>query len=157
MDAVDRSILAALEQDGRQSFTTLAERVGLSKTPCWSRVQSLEKSGALIGYRAEIDPRALDLSVFAFIQISIDSAKRTEFEQAVEENAAIIECHTTAGDADYLAKVICRDVDDLDALLRFNLSVMPGVQRSMTMVCLKTIKARGSITAAHQRKNIRPK
>jgi Lrp/AsnC family transcriptional regulator, leucine-responsive regulatory protein len=155
MDAVDRSILASLERDGRQSFSTLAENVGLSKTPCWSRVQSLEKSGALIDYFAEADPKAVGLGVHAFVQISIDSARRAEFENAIRNSPAVIECYTVAGDADYLAKVACRDVDDLDNLLRFNLSVIPGVQRSQTMVCLKTIKNRGSILAASERRAAR--
>ncbi|WP_114954357.1 Lrp/AsnC family transcriptional regulator [Sphingosinicella terrae] len=152
MDAVDRSILASLERDARQSFSTLAENVGLSKTPCWTRVQSLERSGALAGYYAEVDPRALGLGVYAFVQISIDFARRPEFETAVRDCPAVIECYTIAGDADYLAKVICRDVDDLDNLLRFSISALPGVQRSATMVCLKTVKTRGSVLAAAERK-----
>jgi Lrp/AsnC family leucine-responsive transcriptional regulator len=152
MDAIDRSILMSLERDGRQSFGTLAENVGLSKTPCWSRVQSLEKSGALIGYYAEVDPRALGLGVFASVQVMIDSSRRDEFEKAVINNPAVLECYTVAGEADYSLKVACRDVDDLDDLLRFSISMLPGVQRSTTMICLKTVKQRGLITAAADRR-----
>lgn len=148
MDAVDIAILASLERDGRQSFAALADDVGLSKTPCWMRVQALEKSGAIGGYGARIDPRTIGLGVFAFVQVMIDFARRSEFETAVLENVAVLECHTTAGDADYILKIACRDVDDLDDLLRFNISLLPGLQRSTTMVCLKAVKQTAALTAA---------
>jgi Lrp/AsnC family leucine-responsive transcriptional regulator len=148
MDVLDLAILASLERDGRQSFAALAENVGLSKTPCWTRVQELEKSAAIRGYRADIDPRALGLGVHAFVQVMIDFSRRAEFETAVLENAAILECYTTAGEADYVLKIICRDVDDLDDLLRFNLSLLPGLQRSTTIICLKAVKHGGGVTGA---------
>jgi Lrp/AsnC family leucine-responsive transcriptional regulator len=146
MDAVDQAILGSLERDGRQSYAALAESVGLSKTPCWMRVQALENSGAIRGFHADIDPRALGLGVHAFVQVMIDFTKRAEFETAVLANTSILECYTTAGDADYVLKIICRDVDDLDELLRFNLSLLPGLQRSTTIVCLKAVKHGTSIT-----------
>jgi Lrp/AsnC family leucine-responsive transcriptional regulator len=148
MDAIDLSILGALERDARQSFASLSEAVGLSKTPCWARVQELEKSGAIRGYNADINPRAVGLGVFAFIEVKIDFNQRQAFETAASNNPAILECYTTAGEGDYLLKIVCRDVDDLDDLLRFNISLMPGLQRSTTMICLKTVKARSSTTAA---------
>jgi len=148
MDALDLAILSSLERDGRQSFAALAENVGLSKTPCWMRVQALEQSSAIRGYGADIDPRALGLGVHAFVQVMIDFARRAEFEAAVLDNASILECYTTAGEADYVLKIICRDVDDLDDLLRFNLSLLPGLQRSTTIICLKAVKHGGGVTGA---------
>lgn len=148
MDALDITILASLERDGRQSFATLADSVGLSKTPCWMRVQALEKSGAIVGYGAHIDPRSIGLGVVAFLQVMIDFARRAEFEAAVIDNAAVLECYTTAGEADYVLKIACRDVDDLDDVLRFNISLLPGLQRSSTMVCLKAVKQGAALTAA---------
>lgn len=151
MDAIDLTLLEALERDGRQSFGTLAETVGLSKTPCWNRVQALERSDVIQGYGVELDLRSLGLGVVALVQVMIDFARRAEFEQAVLENPAILECHTTAGEADYVLKVVCSDVDDLDDLLRYNLSLLPGLQRSTTIICLKTVKQRGSPIAAARR------
>jgi Lrp/AsnC family leucine-responsive transcriptional regulator len=150
MDAIDPAILASLERDGRQSYAMLADSVGLSKTPCWIRAQALEKSGAIRGYQADIDPKTLGLGVYAFVQVMIDFTRRAEFEAAVLENASILECYTTAGEADYVLKIACRDVDDLDDLLRFNLSLLPGLQRSTTVICLKAVKHGGSITEAAQ-------
>ena len=148
MDEIDLTIINALEQHGRQSYAQLAERVGLSKTPCWNRVQTLETSGVLRGYGADVDPRPLGLSVLAFVEAMIDFGRHAEFEAAVLKNAAILECYTTAGEGDYLLKVICRDVEDLDDLLRFNISRMPGLQRSTTIICLKSVKHGSGIAAA---------
>jgi DNA-binding Lrp family transcriptional regulator len=76
------SILGALERDACQSFASLSQAVGLSKTPCWARVQELEKSGAIRGYYADINPRAVGLGVFAFIAVKIDFIQRQAFEVA---------------------------------------------------------------------------
>jgi len=157
VDRIDREILTALERDGRQSYASLADSVGLSKTPCWNRVQAMEEAGIITGYRADIDPARISLGVMAYIQVMIDSAKREEFEAAVVAAPAILECHTIAGDGDYVLRVACRDVDDLDHLLRFDIGVLPGVQRSSTMICLKTIKRGGLFSqAATERKRASP-
>jgi Lrp/AsnC family leucine-responsive transcriptional regulator len=148
MDNVDLNLLSALEADGRQSFAVLAETSGLSKTSCWSRIQNLEKSGVLQGYRAIIDAAALGLKVTAYVQVVITAGMRDAFESAVLSTPAVIECTTMAGEADYMLKVICADVERLDELLRYNLSFLPGVQSSTTLICLKTIKQNGSVTAA---------
>lgn len=146
MDRIDWKILSELESDGRMSFTELSERVGLSKSPCWTRVRELEAGGAIQGYGAQIDPAALGLAVqcFAAVRISLDGHEA--FETAATAHPAIIECHTTAGDSDYLLRIFARSVEHLDDLLRHELSKLPGVHRLSTTVCLKTIKSRSPIT-----------
>jgi len=151
MDATDLKILVALEANGRQSFTNLAEAMGMSKTPCWTRVQALEQSGAISGYSANIDGRAGGLGVVAILQVDINPHQRTEFEEAVRANDAILECYTTAGDADYILKIVCRDVDDVYDVLRHNISPMPGLSKSSTTICLKSVKSRGSVAVAARR------
>lgn len=146
MDGFDHAILGLLETDARQSYVALAEQVGLSKTPCWARVQSLEKAGVIRGYRAMLDPTALGLGLVAFIQVSIDFGSHAAFEAAVVAHPAVIECYTTAGDGDYLLKVGTSDVERLDALLRMDLCRLPGVQRFSTKICLKTIKDTAPLT-----------
>jgi Lrp/AsnC family leucine-responsive transcriptional regulator len=155
MDNVDIDLLSALEADGRQSFSVLAQNARLSKTSCWSRVQNLEKSGALRGYRAVVDPVALGLKVTAYVQVEISAEMRDAFERAVMSNPSIIECTTMAGHADYMLKVICKDVERLDELLRHNLSLLPGVQSSTTLICLKTIKQNGPVTDALKNRHVR--
>lgn len=146
MDRIDWKILTELESDGRLSFADLSERVGLSKSPCWTRVQELEAKGAIQGFAAQINPAALGLEVhcYAYVRIRFDS--HAEFEAAALAHPAIIECHTTAGDSDYLIRVYARSVEHLDDLLRHELSKLPGVHRLSTTVCLKTIKARAPLT-----------
>lgn len=146
MDKLDWKIIAGLEADGRQSFAVLGEAVGLSKSPCWSRVRSLEERGVIQGYTARVDPAALGLHVQSFVEVRISLDAHSEFEAAVAAHPAVVECHTTAGDSDYILKVYARSVDHLDELLRYDLSKLPGVHRLATVVCLKTIKQQGRLT-----------
>jgi Lrp/AsnC family leucine-responsive transcriptional regulator len=145
MDRVDLGLLAALEKNGRQSFATLAELSGMSKTSVWSRVQTLEETGVIRNYRAVIDPALIGLKLTAYVNIMIDFSKRDSFEKSVMSNPAVVECFTTAGEADYIMRIICRDVSQLDNILRYNISLMPGVQRSTTLMCLKSIKQDASL------------
>lgn len=147
MDRIDWKIVDALERDGRQSFAQLGETVGLSKSPSWTRVRSLEEQGIIRGYAARLDPFALGLEVQCFVEVRIGLDAHADFEEAVMAHPAIVECHTTAGDSDYMLKIFARSVDHLDELLRHDLSKLPGVRRLATMICLKTIKRDGSLSA----------
>jgi Lrp/AsnC family leucine-responsive transcriptional regulator len=147
-DDTDLAILQALEQDGRLSFSDLAEKVGLSKTPCWQRVQALERRGLIRGYRAVVDPAALGVGLNAFIQVTIDLGQHEAFEAAAIAHPAVIQCHTTAGEGDYLVHVVTSDVGALDELLRRQIRQLPGVVRLSTTVCLKTIKEGALLTRA---------
>ncbi len=148
MDKVDWAILQCLETDGRESFGAIADKVSLSKTPTWTRVQALERAGVIKGYRAVIDPDAVGLKITAFIEVTIEFGSRVAFERAVGEHPAIIECYTMAGESDYLLRVLTSDVERLDYLLREEFCRLPGVKRSITNVCLKRIKDNGPITGA---------
>jgi Lrp/AsnC family leucine-responsive transcriptional regulator len=148
VDSHDFSILAALEEDARQPFAALAERVALSKTPCWNRVRELERRQVIRGYHASLDPRALGLNLTSFVQVRVEFGRHGDFERAVREHPAIIECFTTAGEEDYLLKVVSADVEHLDSLLRDELCRLPGVARFSTTICLKRIKETGSLTRA---------
>lgn len=144
-DRIDRKILSQLEANGRLSYADLGERVGLSKSPCWSRVRELERHGTISGYAAQLEPVALGLAVHCIVEVRIDFSCHSEFEAAVLAHPAVIECHTTAGDGDYILRVYARSVEHLDELLRHDLSKLPGVHRLSTNICLKTIKSRGSL------------
>jgi Lrp/AsnC family leucine-responsive transcriptional regulator len=145
LDRVDEAILRLLEKDGRLSFNSLGQEVGLSKTPSWSRVNALERDKVITAYRAEIDPTRLGLQLHAFVQVTINASKHAEFEGAVNRHGSILECYTTAGQADYLLHVLVPGIADLDELLRNEIPRMPGVQRGTTTVAMKTIKHRGLI------------
>lgn len=146
MDRIDEKLVAALEADGRISFAELAERVGLSKSPCWNRVQALRDKGVITGFSAQLDPLAMGLGVQCYISVTIGFDTHSDFECAVIDHPAIMECHTTAGASDYLLRLYALSVEHLDDLLRYEISKLPGVQSSSTTICLKTIKSHGSLS-----------
>ncbi|USQ94897.1 Lrp/AsnC family transcriptional regulator [Caulobacter sp. RL271] len=145
LSRIDLSILRVLEADARISFADLAERVGLSKSPCWTRVQALEKQGVITGYHARLAAKAVGKGLTVYAQATVDFARAEAFEAAVLKHPAITDCHSTAGAGDYLLRVVAADVEDLDHLLRKDLSQLPGVQRFTTTVCMKAIKEGGGL------------
>ncbi|ESQ86160.1 hypothetical protein AEAC466_02915 [Asticcacaulis sp. AC466] len=145
MDRFDEAILRALEVDGRLSFAELGERSGLSKAPCWKRVQALESSGVIRGYRADLDPVALGLSTLAFVQVTVAFDRHEAFEQAVAAHPAVLGCHATVGATDYLLRVVMPSMTALDDFLRQSLWRLPGVERFTTTLAMRTIKENGAL------------
>ena len=146
MDTLDREIVRLLENNARLSYAELGQQVGLSKTPCWQRVRELERRGFIRGYRTELDAESLGLHVHAFVHVSINAARHAEFEAAAASHPSVLQCFTTAGQADYLMHVLVGEIAQLDQLLRMEIRRMPGVQKLETTVCMKTIKPRAPIT-----------
>mgnify|MGYP000636825602 FL=1 len=131
LDRYDRAILDALQHDARLTNQDLAERIGLSPSPCLRRVRRLEESGLIEGYRALLNARELNMKLMAFIHISMDrhTPERFEnFEKKVAECPEVLECHLITGqDADYLLKVIVEDMDGFQALLLERITRIEGV------------------------------
>lgn len=131
LDGYDRRILEALQEDGRLSNQDLADRIGLSPSPCLRRVRRLEEAGLIAAYRALLNARALGLNLMAFIQISMDrhTPERFEnFERHIGELPEVLECHLITGQsADYLLKVIVADMDGFQALLLNKITRIDGV------------------------------
>ncbi|QUD88375.1 Lrp/AsnC family transcriptional regulator [Phenylobacterium montanum] len=148
LSKTDIAVLTALEADARLSFAQLGQAVGLSKSPCWKRVQALEQAGAIKGYRTLLDPAVLGLEVAAFVSVTVAFDRHAEFEQAVARHRAILACHATIGEADYLLKVTTASMADLDHLLRQELWRLPGVQRFTTTMTMRTVKDDGLLTSA---------
>ena len=131
LDRYDRHILEILQQEGRISNQDLADRIGLSPSPCLRRVRALEDSGLVTGYRALLDARKLGLSLMALIHISMDQhtpERFANFEARVAENPEVLECLLITGqDADYQLKVVVRDMDAYQDLLLNRITRIPGV------------------------------
>jgi Lrp/AsnC family leucine-responsive transcriptional regulator len=131
LDRYDREILKVLQQDGRISNQDLADRIGLSPSPCLRRVRALEEAGLIAGYRAVVDAKALGLSLMALIHIAMDqhTPERFErFEAAVREIPEVLECLLITGqDADYQIKVAVKDMDAYQELLLNRITRIPGV------------------------------
>ena len=131
LDRYDWQILRVLQQDGRISNQDLADRIGLSPSPCLRRVRALEESGLITGYRALLDARKLGLSLMALIHISMDRhtpERFTSFDAAMAEIPELLECLLITGqDADYQLKVVVRDMDAYQELLLDRITRIPGV------------------------------
>ena len=131
LDRYDRAILTLLQQDGRITNQDLAERIGLSPSPCLRRVRALEEAGLILAYRAQLDARKLGLSLMALIHISMDrhTPERFEnFEKEIQDIPEIIECLLITGqDADYQLKAVVRDMDGYQELLLNRITRIPGV------------------------------
>lgn len=131
LDRYDRHILRLLQDNGRLSNQELADRIGLSPSPCLRRVRALEEAGVIAGYRAMVDAKALGLSLMALIHISMDqhTPERFEgFEKAVKDIPEVLECLLITGQAaDYQLKAVVRDMDAFQELLLNRVTRIPGV------------------------------
>ena len=143
MDAFDRKILRLLQADSARPVAELAERVGLSPSACHRRVKLLEQAGVIAGYRAELDPAALDLTLEVFVEISLSGqseAMLAAFEEAVTRAPELLECWLTAGRADYQLRLVARDMADYDRIHRQVLARLPGVASMHSRFVLRRIK-----------------
>ena len=142
MDRTDKKIIAELQADGRLSLTELAEKVGLSLSPSHRRVKSLEESGIISGYRAQVDTSKLGLSFSVIVFVSLEKADRkavSSFEEAVVEVPEVITAQRLFGNPDYMLHVLTRDMESFQRLYDLNLSALPGVQRLTSTLVMKTV------------------
>ena len=142
MDAMDRKILAELQQDGRLTVTELAARVQLSVSPCHRRVRDLERAGAIRGYRAVVDPAALGLNFEALVFATLRWEGRdtvAEFEQAVAAIAHVTQAQRLFGEPDYLLRVATADLEAFQHLYDERLAKLPGVQRLSSTLVMKHV------------------
>ena len=141
MDTIDKKALARLMADGRASWAELGEHLGLSAPAAAERVRKLEDRGVIRQFAAVPDPALAGYPVLAFVFVTLLSqARRKAFLAAVGRNASILECHHVAGDDDYLLKVRCQTMGDLDLLLSDDLKGRMGVARTRTTVVLGSAK-----------------
>jgi DNA-binding Lrp family transcriptional regulator len=132
-------LLRALQSDSRQTLQELAERVGLSPTPCWRRIKAMEQSGVLRGYSVLLDRDKLDLSFCALATVSL--ARHVEgsvekFEAAMQRATEVVECYGITGDGDYVIKVLVADARAYDAFLHeriFKLDVVASIRSSIAL------------------------
>ena len=142
MDAIDRKILALLQADGRLTITELASRVGLSVSPCHRRLRELERSGAITGYRAVVDPNALGLTFEALVFVTMRQEDRDTllgFEKAVAAVPHVVQAQRLFGDPDYLLRIVTEDLGAYQRLEDDVLAALPGVQRLNSTLVMKQI------------------
>jgi len=143
MDAIDRRILRALARRARLTNAELAEEVGLSPSPCWTRVKRLEQSGVIRGYHALLDQTALGLPETVFVEVMMerhDDAHLRRFEEAVSTMPEVLECWLVTGEYDYVLKAAVGGTADYERLLREKVYRLPGVRHTHTAFTLRCLK-----------------
>jgi Lrp/AsnC family transcriptional regulator, leucine-responsive regulatory protein len=152
LDRYDRRILEELQRDGRVSNQELADRIGLSPSPCLRRVRTLEEAGIIRGYTALLDARALGLNLMVILSISMDKHTPERFERfdtAVSAMPEVLECLLITGrDADYQLKVVVRDMDAYQDLLLNKITRIEGVTGVHSSFVLRRVVERANLPLA---------
>lgn len=143
LDDFDRRILAVLQRDSTLSMQDLADKVGMSASPCWRRVKALRDAGVIRGEVALVDRKRVDMGTLAYLHLSlIDHTEMTirRLEDFVHRHARVVECATITGSDDYVIKVMARDPEDLERFLMKELLALGVVRSSTTHFVLRQTK-----------------
>jgi Lrp/AsnC family leucine-responsive transcriptional regulator len=141
IDVTDKQILSILQENARISNAEVARRIGLAPSAVFERIRKLEERGVIGGYSAQINPKAADLGLLAFIFVRSDeSPGEEEAARALAAMPEVQEVHHVAGEDCFLVKVRARDTDALGAMLRERLKCIPSVRATRTTIVLDTIK-----------------
>ncbi|HIE85964.1 MAG: Lrp/AsnC ligand binding domain-containing protein [bacterium] len=151
LDRIDVKILQLLQANGRITNTELADKVGLSATPCSERVKTLERLGYIESYGAKLNPRLLQLELLVFVEINLIRTSPDvfeEFSQAIVSLPQVLECHLVSGNFDYLIKARVANMAAYRQLLGETLLTLPGVSGSRTYVVMEEVKEAQTIPVA---------
>jgi Lrp/AsnC family leucine-responsive transcriptional regulator len=143
LDPIDRKILAILQKDGRTTMQELAERVGLSLSPCHRRVRLMEQRGIINRYAAMVDQKALGLHVSVFISIKLARQKEEDlkrFEKAISGWDEVLECYLMTGNRDYLLRVVAADLAAYEKFLKSKLTRLDGIASIESSFALAQVK-----------------
>lgn len=144
LDDIDRRLLAELQDEGRITNVELAHRVGLTAPPCLRRVRSLEESGVIRGYHADLNPSSLGFSITVFAMVSLKSQAEDalrEFEQAMHDLPEVREVHMLNGEIDFIIKIVARDLQAFQEFLTSKLTPAPNVASVKTSLTIRTSKS----------------
>lgn len=143
IDRYDRKILDILSSEGRLPVTDLADRIGMSKSPCQVRLKRLQENGYIRGFRAVLDPHKLGRDHVAFTEVSLSDTREAAlkaFNDAVKTIPEIEQCHMIAGPFDYLLKIRTADIQSYRTVLGETISALPYVSKTSTYVTMETVK-----------------
>ncbi len=143
LDRYDRQILDILSSDGRLPVTDLARRVGLSKTPCQTRLKRLQDEGYIQGFRAVLNPQKLGKEHVAFTEVTLSDTREAAlkaFNAAVQKIPEIEQCHMIAGSFDYLLKVRTANMQSYRKILGETITALPHVSNTSTYVTMEAVK-----------------
>ncbi|MBC7578323.1 MAG: Lrp/AsnC family transcriptional regulator [Tardiphaga sp.] len=143
LDAIDRKILGVLQMDSRITMQELAEKVGLSISPCHRRVKLLEQRGIITRYMALVDQKAVGLPVSVFISIKLVRQKEedlTRFAKSISKWEEVLECYLMTGNRDYLLRVVAADLSSYEAFLKNKLTRLDGIASIESSFALSQVK-----------------
>jgi Lrp/AsnC family leucine-responsive transcriptional regulator len=143
LDNIDRRIIAALQADGRMTAQELADRVGLSPSPCARRVRLMEDRGIITGYTAVIDQHMVDLPISVFVSIRLERQREEELERfnaAMSRWPEVVDCYLMTGQRDYLLRIVVRDLHAYERFIKEKLTRLDGVASIESSFALSQIK-----------------
>lgn len=143
LDKIDLNILKILQDNSKITNLELSKRIGLSPAPTLERVKKLEQNEVVHSYHAQVNPEAIGLMVKTFVLVSLDWRKekaRENFLEQVQQIDEITECYIITGDADFLIKIVCRDIPTYERLLFKTLQQIDEIERLKTLMTLSSVK-----------------
>lgn len=143
LDAIDLKILDAVQRDGRITKLKLAEKAGLSPTPCWLRLRKLEKAGLIAGYHARLSPRRVAPFATVLVEVTLSNHRQADFERferVIADTEEVIDCWAVGGSLDYILKIVVRDIDSYQRLIDRLLADDIGIDRYFTYIVTKSVK-----------------
>jgi Lrp/AsnC family transcriptional regulator, leucine-responsive regulatory protein len=143
LDKYDLQILAILSRDARTSLQDISAQIGLSTTPCWTRIKRMENDGVIQGYTVRIDPASIGFSESVMVQVTLESHNDEtlyKFGKALEDIPEVLEAYLISGDYDYFIRLAVRDTRDYERLLREQLYKLPGIRHSKSSFVLRCLK-----------------
>jgi Lrp/AsnC family leucine-responsive transcriptional regulator len=151
-DDFDRRILVTLQSEGRVSNADLADRIGLSATPCLRRVKVLERDGVIRGYRADLDPTrvGLGLTVMVGVKIAVHREEQTSaIQEAFKMLPEVVACHLVSGEIDYLLEVVVPDLPAYERFLVGKLLKFQEIKDVRSNFVIRTVKNRAPLSLEH--------
>ena len=148
LDAYDRRIVTELQQDGRTTNQALAERIGLSPSPCLRRVRLLEEAGVITRYVGLVDPEKIGLTVTAFVRVRLDQQgdrHLAAFEAAIGGFSEVMECYLMTGESDYQLRILVKSLSEFEDFLRHKLTRIDGVAQVTTSFALRPVVYRTAL------------
>lgn len=143
IDAIDRRLLRALQENGRMPVSDLAEKVGLTPSPCLRRLKMLERAGVIRGYAALVDQEKVGLPVSVFVSIKLEMQREQaleHFEAAIRNCPEVVECYLMTGPRDYLLRVVAEDLAAYERFLKETLTRVEGVASIESSFALAQVK-----------------
>ncbi|ESQ82632.1 AsnC family transcriptional regulator [Asticcacaulis sp. AC466] len=143
LDEIDRKILRLLREDAHLTTQEVADKVGLSQTPCWSRIKRLEESGVIAGYVALLSPEKIGRPLSVIVEVNLDmhdDEKIENFSRHLAQLPEVTDAYLTTGEYDYVIIAAVEDTEDYEGFLRKRLLKFPGIRHARSTFCLRRLK-----------------